>query len=243
MLVPAILYKEQITKEFQKYLYTTNMMYVTGCLENWIPNILECPDEGKFQYAIIDKDEKLLGYLGYSIDYYASRAYNFGLFSFDRGNLTVAKDTFDKLDELVKKLHRVEWRVISGNPACRGYDNFIKKYNGSKHILKDSIKDKGGRYHDDIIYEVVNYLSKDNHDKSVELNIKAKMPERWVDQFCSMLTAMEHNGVVGHSERVGIYSDGDGDFRPKFEFDKPFKHESGHYESEDGHRVLMFDAG
>lgn len=58
-----------------------------------------------------------------------------------------------------------------------------------------------------------------------------------------MLTAMEHNGVVGHSERVGIYSDGDGDFRLKFEFDKPFKHESGHYESEDGHRVLMFDAG
>ena len=44
MLVPAILYKEQITKEFQEYLYTTDMMYVTGCLENWIPNILECPD-------------------------------------------------------------------------------------------------------------------------------------------------------------------------------------------------------
>lgn len=45
MLVPAILYKEQIQKEFQKYYYTTDMMYETGCLDNWSPNIEENPDE------------------------------------------------------------------------------------------------------------------------------------------------------------------------------------------------------
>ena len=37
----------------------------------------------------------------------------------------------------------------------RGYDNFIKRHNGTKHILKDSIKDKNGEYHDDFIYEIV----------------------------------------------------------------------------------------
>ena len=36
-----------------------------------------------------------------------------------------------------------------------GYDNFIKKHNGKKYILKDSIRDKDGNYHDDIIYEIV----------------------------------------------------------------------------------------
>lgn len=45
MLVPAILYKDQIQKEFQKYYYTTDMMYETGCLDNWNPNICENPDE------------------------------------------------------------------------------------------------------------------------------------------------------------------------------------------------------
>lgn len=155
MLVPAILYKEQIKKEFQKYYYTTDMLYETGGIENWIPQIAECPESWQFQYAIVDNNKKLIGYLGYSVDWYVSKVYNFGLFSFDRGNVLVGKDVFDKLEELVKTFHRVEWRAVGGNPACRGYDRFIKKHNGTKHILKDSIKDKSGEYHDDIIYEIV----------------------------------------------------------------------------------------
>ena len=155
MLVPAILHKEQIKKEFQKHYYTTDMLYETGGIENWIPQIAECPESWQFQYAIVDNNKKLIGYLGYSVDWYVSKVYNFGLFSFDRGNVLVGKDVFDKLEELVKTFHRVEWRAVGGNPACRGYDRFIKKHNGNKHILKDAIKDKSGKYHDDIIYEIV----------------------------------------------------------------------------------------
>lgn len=32
MLVPAILYKEQIIKEFQTLYYTEDMMFESGCL-------------------------------------------------------------------------------------------------------------------------------------------------------------------------------------------------------------------
>lgn len=156
MLVPAILYKEEITKKMQEHFYTNDMLYVTGCLENWVPNIVECPDSSCFQYAIINGNKTLLGYIGYSVDWYSDKAYNFGLFSFDRGNLIVAKDIFEKLEELINTFHRIEWRAVSGNPACRSYDSFIKKHNGTKHILKDSIKDKDGNYHDDIIYEIIN---------------------------------------------------------------------------------------
>ena len=155
MLVPAILYKEEIIKNMQKYFYTDDMMYETGCMCNWTPNISDCPNEGNYQYAIVDANNKLIGYLSYQIDWYSSRAYNFGLFSFDRGNPLIGKNVFNKLEELVSKLHRVEWRAVGGNPACRGYDNFIKRHNGNKHILKDSIKDRNGSYHDDIIYEIV----------------------------------------------------------------------------------------
>lgn len=155
MLVPAILYKDEIIKGMQKYFYTDDMIYETGCMCNWSPEIEEYPNESQFQYAIVDKNEKLIGYLGYSIDWYVSKAYNFRLFSFDRGNLLVGKDVFNKLEELVNKFHRVEWRAVGGNPACRGYDNFIKRHNGNKHILKDCIRDRNGNYHDDIIYEIV----------------------------------------------------------------------------------------
>ena len=156
MLVPAILYKDKITKEFQKNYYTTDMMYESGGVENYMPEIEECPEGWQFQWAIVNKGGKLIGYLGYCVDWYVSRAYNLGLFSFDRGNALIGRDVFGKLEELVSALHRVEWRAVSGNPACKGYDNFIKRHNGNKHILKDAIRDKDGNYHDDIIYEIVN---------------------------------------------------------------------------------------
>lgn len=155
MLVPAILYKDQITKEFQKYYYTTDMIYETGGIGNWIPEIADCPEDWQFQYAIVDKNKKLIGYLGYVVDWYVSKAYNFGLFSFERGNLQVPKDVFRKLEELVSTLHRVEWRMVGGNPAERSYDKFCEKHNGTKHILRDAIRDADGNYRDDIIYEIV----------------------------------------------------------------------------------------
>ena len=108
MLVPAILYREQIQEEFQKYYYTIDMMYYTGCLENWSPNIEKNPYDQIHQYAIIGNDNKLIGYLSFRIDWYCSRIYDFGLFSFDRGNALVGKAVFEKLDELVNKFHRVE---------------------------------------------------------------------------------------------------------------------------------------
>lgn len=55
----------------------------------------------------------------------------------------------------VYKLHRIEWRMVGGNPVERSYYRFCKKFNGSKHILKDAVKDRYGNYHDDIIYEII----------------------------------------------------------------------------------------
>ena len=88
--------------------------------------------------------------------------------------------------------------------------------------------------------------------KEVEITIKAKMNERWVNDFLSMLKHMESCGNMGHSSVVGFYSDGDGDFKPKFEFDKEYKPQHGYWEhelvKENTERHLpklevMFDAG
>lgn len=155
MLKPAILYREEIIKNMRQFFYTEDMLYETGCMENWTPDIHDCPDESTFQFAIVNSNDELIGYLSYKVDWYTSRAYNFGLFSFDRGNPLVGKDVFNKLEELVNMIHRVEWRAVGGNPACKGYDAFIKRHNGNKHVLKDGIKDKYGLYHDDIIYEII----------------------------------------------------------------------------------------
>lgn len=157
MLVPAILFKDKILEEFKKYYYTDGMMYVTGGLSNWLPNIQEETEAGRYQYAIVDSENKLLGYLDYNIDWYSSCASRFGLISFVRGNPIVGKDLYKELQKLLYdyKLHRIEWRMIGDNPVERSYDKFCKKYHGVKHVLRDAIKDKYGKYHDDIIYEII----------------------------------------------------------------------------------------
>ncbi len=158
MLIPAIVKKNEILEALKRYYYTEDMMYETGGLGNWLPNIQEETEDGNFQFAIVNKEDKLIGYLGYYIDWYSSCASRFGLISFDRGNPTIGKDLFNELNKLLYdyKLHRIEWRMVGGNPVEKSYDKFCDKFNGTKHILKDAIKDKCGKYHDDIIYEIIN---------------------------------------------------------------------------------------
>lgn len=158
MLVPAILYKEQIKTEFQKKFYSMDMLYETGCNSQWCPEISDEPEEGVFEYAIINGRGKLIGYLSYQVDYYSSNAYNFGLMSFDRGNPIIGKVLFEKMEELVSTMHRVEWRMIGGNPVERHYDRFCAKYGGAKYILHDSVRDKNGKYHDNVVYEIIRLM-------------------------------------------------------------------------------------
>ena len=50
--------------------------------------------------------------------------------------------------------------------------------------------------------------------------IHCKMNERWIASFIKMLDSMAYCGSIGHSEYIGLYSDGDGDFRPTFNYDE-----------------------
>ena len=156
MLVPAILHKQKIIDEIKRYYYTEDMILETGSLDNWYPEIVDKPDGWNHQYAIVNNKDELIGFLNYSIDYYSSKVCNFSLFSFDRGNPLIGKDVSERLEELIDRFHRIEWKAVGGNPTCRGYDDFIKKHGGNKHILKDSFKDRNGNYRDEIIYEIIN---------------------------------------------------------------------------------------
>ena len=157
MLIPAIIKKNEILEAFKKYYYSDDMMYETGGLGNWSPDIKEETESGRFQYAIVDSEENLLGYLDYHVDWYCSCASRFGLISFDRGNPIVGKDLFNELNKLINdyKLHRIEWRMVGGNPVERSYDRFCNKHGGTKYILHDVLKDKYGNYRNDVIYEII----------------------------------------------------------------------------------------
>jgi hypothetical protein len=52
--------------------------------------------------------------------------------------------------------------------------------------------------------------------ENITFTLECTMKERWVPHFLSMLAYMEQLGGLGCSRKVALYSDGDGDFRPKF---------------------------
>ena len=156
MLIPAIYYKEELTKAFRLHYYTEDMMYITGSLCSWTPTFDDNPEKGHYQFAIVNPNKELIGYIDYYIDYYSSSVSRFGLYSFSRGNFIVGRDVLQELERIVASYHRVEWRMLGGNPIERHYDKFCEAHNGTKHVFRDAMRDRSGKYHDDILYEIIN---------------------------------------------------------------------------------------
>lgn len=157
MLKPAICYKAELEKALAEYFYTDDMMFYQGCVNSYLIKISDNGEGGNYQFAVVGNDGKLIGYIGYRIDYYSSCAYGLGAFSFDRGNPIMGKELFDLLETLINQYHRVEFRAVSGNPAVKGYDRFLERHEdiGNKHIFRDEFRDIEGNYHDTYLYEFV----------------------------------------------------------------------------------------
>ena len=153
MLAPAILYKDQIEHEFAKRIYDPEYFFYTGyghCHE--VPTI--AAKDGRYDYAITDLNDNLIGFFSYSV-YDVASAENFGLYSFDKGNPLVTAQVYREMHRIVRSCRRVTWKVISGNPVKRLYDRFCQRYNGKVHRFREVISDSKGVYHDEYIYEIL----------------------------------------------------------------------------------------
>jgi hypothetical protein len=167
MLVPAILYKEEIEKQFKTIQYTDKFLWYTGSLDNYD---MEVKTEGdKFAFAIVCQ-EHLIGYISFRVDWYCSMAYNFSLIRFSDAfveiggvaTITIARDIREVIRMIEGfNLHRIDFRCVSGNPAEQKYDKIVDRildkgvYDCNMPTFKDNIKDTHGNYHDTICYELI----------------------------------------------------------------------------------------
>lgn len=155
MLKPAILYKSEIERRFSEIVYDDEYSLYTGYPYNFeLPNIQL--RDNHYQFAIVNGENKLIGYLAYQIDTFTNCAYNFGLYSFDKGNPIIGRDLFERMEYLRNHYHRIECRMIGNNPVKRSYDRYFHSHGGTYHRLKHAIKDRDGNYVDVYIYEIVN---------------------------------------------------------------------------------------
>lgn len=154
MLKPAILYKSEIEKLFAEVMYSDDYFYYMGYAHGHVlPEVK--PTDNIYQWAIVNKANEVIGWFAYRIDQETDSVYNFGLYSFDKGNVLIGKDVFEKMEELIARYRRVEWRVIEGNPVIRSYDKLCEKHNGNKVTFHKITKGPDGTYRNEYIYEIL----------------------------------------------------------------------------------------
>lgn len=163
MLVPAMRYKDILLKKFSEVQYSNDYFMYYGYPYGFdLPEIKD--EEYRWQWAVVDKsktteEDSVIGYISYRVDPVADTIHQFGLYSFDKGNLIVGHDLFKILDDLISKHHRVEWRALDCNPVVLSYMRFCQKYSGNFVHLYDVTKDMDGNYVGSFIFEII------NHDK------------------------------------------------------------------------------
>ena len=154
MLVPAISRKDELEKLFAAHIYDNSMFLFghTFDFENEfsINNIYN----GEYQWAIVDKDNKVIGYFRYHVDMINDTVNRFKLITFKTDSIT-GIDVYKMMKKLIKTHHRIEWQMVEGNPVKPHYDRFCKRYNGKRFKLHNVIKDPYGYYHDMYIYEIL----------------------------------------------------------------------------------------
>ncbi|MCX4352010.1 MAG: GNAT family protein [Lachnospiraceae bacterium] len=157
MLKPAQLYKEKLQEENIKAWYKPeNVFYNFGTGNSQI-DISE-DNYGSHQFVSVDKDDNVIGYISYNVDWAAMSAYDLGIISFDKGNVLFVKDVYAVVKDLFEKyqMNRVSWFAFADNPAIRGYRNFIKKHGGRECGYHRQIaKLQDGKIHDSVEFEIL----------------------------------------------------------------------------------------
>lgn len=80
-------------------------------------------------------------------------------------------------------------------------------------------------------------------DEDVTITVRITARKRWIPQLLGVFARMEYLGKIGSSRNVCLHSDGDGDFRPRFEVvDSPEPIEPAE-PCEEQNGETLFDAG
>lgn len=151
---PAILYKDIITQEMNKKLYTEDWFYYRET--DTTPFSFPESKNGRVDWAFLDNHDRVVGYLCYYVDLIINSVNNFGLMGFVPNSVYIGAGLHLIMEKLVSQYHRIEWGMIGGNPIERHYDKFVQKYHGRKIELRDTVKDFNGKYRNSYIYEIIN---------------------------------------------------------------------------------------
>lgn len=157
MLKPAQLYREELQEENINAWYQPKNIYWNGGVGD---ESIDLPDDNydSHHFVSVDKNDNVIGYICYSVDWNALSADRFGMISFRKGNIEFAKDVYRAICNIFKVYHlnRIQWCCFTDNPAIRGYRNFIKKHGGREcGYYREKARLQDGLLHDMVDFEIM----------------------------------------------------------------------------------------
>lgn len=161
MLRPAQLYAEELTARHTESWYKEEYMYYNYGTGNYM--IEELPDNNieSHQFVSVDKEDRVIGYIGYNVDWAAKSVNEFGAINYFRGNpmdMTFVVDLKTAIFDIFLKygMNRLEFTCVADNPAVRGYRYFIKKLGGREAgYFRQCCMLQDGKLHDSVCFEVL----------------------------------------------------------------------------------------
>lgn len=157
MLKPAQLYEEKLQKANVESWYDLSNQYCNSwCCDDEI--VLEKSNGQYHQFVSVDKNDNVIGYITYSVDWSSMSASRFGIISYDKGNLLFIRDVQKVVHNIFFKynFNRIEWRAYEDNSAISGYRKFIKRFGGKEcGYLRQTVKLMDGKLHDMAIFEIL----------------------------------------------------------------------------------------
>ena len=157
MLKPAQLYAEELQRKNTEAWYKQeNIFWNGGCGDSTI----NLPNDNYYEhnFVSVNKNDEVIGYISYLIDWSAMSADKFGIISFDKGNMEFVKDLYKSICDLfeVYNMNRISWYCFADNPAIRGYRNFIKKHGGRECAhCRQVARLQDGKLHDSVQFEIL----------------------------------------------------------------------------------------
>lgn len=157
MLKPAQLYAEKLQKEnFESWYRPENIFWNGGPRDSTI--VIKDDNYDCHQFVSVDKDDNVIGYITYAVDWSAMSADRFGIISFKKNSVEFARNIYKAVCSIFNVYHmnRIQWFCFADNPAIRGYRNFIKKHGGRECAhYRQVAKLQDGKLHDSVCFEIL----------------------------------------------------------------------------------------
>lgn len=110
MLKPAQLYREELQKKYVECWYKPENQYYSGWTGMQIPDLPDnCYDTHDF--VSVDKDNNVIGYISYCINYVSLSVDRLGIISFKKGDLTFGRDIYESICNIFEAygMNRIEF--------------------------------------------------------------------------------------------------------------------------------------